>query len=136
MNSPKMAVASALRPILDEFCGFEGQILKSVWLIREDSLVTGVAFTFDQASLTVKANAEDDTVEISSAANDKAVAGNATNVEPWATFIGEPFGWGWVTVNQQGYCDGVLLSFRGITPQLLLSVSSSSIEVSTIKSRS
>ena len=136
MNSRNIATAHELKPILDEFCRVEDQALKSVRLIHEDGALSGIAFDFDQFSVTIEANANDDTVEISSRgvfALDKAIGTDATNVQPWAAVIGEPFGWGWVTVNQQGYCDGVLLSFRGITPQFLLNVVASSIDVSTIE---
>ena len=123
MNNPKIAAASGLRPILDEFCRVEGQVLKSVCLMHEDGVLRGIVFHFGQCSLTVKANADDDTAEISLGdgfALDKTIGTDATNAQPWANVIGEPFGWGWVTVNEQGYCDGVLLSFRGITAQILL----------------
>jgi hypothetical protein len=43
------------------------------------------------------------------------------------------FGWGWITMNQQGYCDGLLLSFgKVIFPQLVLNVMASAIEVGKI----
>jgi hypothetical protein len=48
--------------------------------------------------------------------------------KPWRGFIGEPFGWGWITINQQDALDGILISFAGITPQLMLNVMASSIE--------
>jgi hypothetical protein len=41
---------------------------------------------------------------------------DASPCEPWSGLIGEPFGWGWITINQQDALDGILLSFRGITP--------------------
>jgi hypothetical protein len=49
--------------------------------------------------------------------------------KPWSALIGAAFGWGWITINQQGYCDGVLLSFNGHLPTLLLSVVGSSITI-------
>jgi hypothetical protein len=52
--------------------------------------------------------------------------------EPWRRFIGEVFGWGWITINQQDALDGILLSFDGITPQVMLNVMASSIKESLI----
>lgn len=49
--------------------------------------------------------------------------------EPWQKLIGKECGWTWVTINQQGYRDGVLLSFSGIVPSVMLHVIASSIEV-------
>jgi len=43
------------------------------------------------------------------------------------------FGWGWLTINQQGYIDGDMLSFAGITPRLLITVVASSLKVSGIE---
>jgi Family of unknown function (DUF6334) len=39
---------------------------------------------------------------------------------------------GYAVVNQQGYCDGLLLSFGDIRPKVLLQVMASSIEVKAI----
>jgi len=51
---------------------------------------------------------------------------------PWKKFLGKELGWTWVAVNQQGYCDSVMLSFDGIVPTILLNVVASSIKVCTI----
>jgi hypothetical protein len=37
-----------------------------------------------------------------------------------------------VIVNQQGYCDGAMLSFDGIRPGVLLTVVASALKVSAI----
>jgi hypothetical protein len=50
----------------------------------------------------------------------------------WDRFIGKAFGWGWVTVNQQGYCDGALLGFDGISPNISIEVMASSIKTSVL----
>src|SRR5262249_54880039 len=57
-----------------------------------------------------------------------------TRSKIWRPFIGKPFGWGWITVNQQRYCDGALLGFQDIAPAIFLEVVASSIEVSRIVS--
>jgi len=93
-----------------------------------------VILDFGQISLIIEARSEDDTVEIwtdqgSTVAKTGVDAGKS---KPWSGLIGKPFGWGWVTINQQGYCDGVLLSFGGITPQIFLNVVASSIDESDL----
>src|SRR5207245_1950080 len=52
--------------------------------------------------------------------------------EIWQSLIATTFGWGWVTINQQGYCDGVLLSFNGMQPTIMLGVAGSSITINRI----
>lgn len=54
------------------------------------------------------------------------------SVWPWDRYVGKECGWTWIAINQQGYCDGALLSFEGIIPSILLHVIASSIEVFTI----
>jgi hypothetical protein len=59
---------------------------------------------------------------------------NLTSSSFWREFVGQPFGWGWAVMNQQGYSDGVLLSFGGVTPQVLLEVIASSLKTHRIGS--
>jgi hypothetical protein len=54
--------------------------------------------------------------------------------EPWRNLIGQAFGWGWITINQQDALDGILLSFDGIIPLVMLNVIASSIKESVIQS--
>jgi hypothetical protein len=52
--------------------------------------------------------------------------------EPWQSLIARSFGGGWVTINQQGSCDGVLLSFNGMQPTIMLGVVGSSLTINRI----
>ncbi len=101
-----------------------------VWRVYDEGCVARVILDFDQLSLIIEARPEDDTVEIrTEEVNPIGKAGvDASNSDLWSSFIGKQFGWGWATINQQGYCDGVLLSFGGITPQVMLNVVASSID--------
>ena len=133
-DSAKAAAGTALQPVLDAFHAVDGQLLISVSEIHEDGCLTGIVFTFEKNTLTVAAKADDDSVELSiTASSGNRPSDDFSDRQPWVTFIREPFGWGWLTVNQQGHCDGVLLSFRGIVPQLALTVEASSFSVGTIK---
>jgi Family of unknown function (DUF6334) len=48
---------------------------------------------------------------------------------PWRELVGKECFWTWVAVNQQGYCDGALLSFEGVVPNVLLNAICSSVTV-------
>lgn len=133
LNSAKIAAGTALRPVLDAFHSVDGQLLISVSEVHEEGCLNRIVLTFERNTLTLAANTDDDSVELSvTTSSGKTPTQKVRNRQPWLTFIGEPFGWGWLTLNQQGYCDGVLLSFRGILPQLVLTVEASSFSVGTI----
>jgi hypothetical protein len=126
----RRATAEAASPLLDNFQQIETQVLRSVFRVTDDGCLARNTLRFDRSFLAIDARSDDDAVELE--------AGELTGVptegldasasEPWKDLIGKPFGWGWVTINQQGYCDGVLLSFDGIIPQVLLNVVASSID--------
>jgi len=42
---------------------------------------------------------------------------DVSSSEPWHGLIGETFGWGWITINQQDALDGILLSFGELLPK-------------------
>jgi hypothetical protein len=132
----KSRVAEVLLPLLSEFHSIDGQSLRAVRNIYTEGSLCQIVLSFDSAALIVAADENDDSVDLKvadAASLDDAGSVDVSQTEPWQTFIGEPFGWGWLTVNQQGYCDGFILSFGGITPQLLLNVAASSISVSRIE---
>jgi Family of unknown function (DUF6334) len=114
MTSPRIAAAEALLPILSPFGEIGCVPLKAVRESYVFEMVSRLAFDFGHATLLIEAIADDDTVAISTSIPSTAEEG-ATDVsgrEPWRDLIAKEFGWGWVTINQQGYLDGVLLSFR------------------------
>jgi hypothetical protein len=85
--------------------------------------------------MTITAEAEDDSINvlINRTPSDGAGGHDASESPPWREFIGQEFGWTWIVVNQQGYCDGVMLNFgKDIFPQLLLNVIASSITIGLI----
>lgn len=132
IQSIAVPVAEALHQALSVFHAVSQESLRAV---RVENDLERVIFDFDKGALVVEGNPDDDSIEIrlvsqGEFAGIQAVA--ASHLDPWAPFIGKPFGWGWITVNQQGYCDGLLLSFGGIDPQLLLTVAASALVVSTI----
>ncbi|SRR5213593_273957 len=132
----KTKAAEALYPILDAFHLIGDKSLRSVRQIYTEGCLDRIVLDFDSVSLLVTADENDDSIDfkIANVADVGNVSGiDASCLEPWVAFIGKRFGWGWITMNQQGYCDGLLLSFGEIIfPQLVLNVMASSIEVGKI----
>jgi len=126
----RLEAARALNEVLGSFHRLDGQTLRAVWRIDDHGNYARVILDFDKTSFVVEACPDDDTVEFWTeetivAAEDRTDASKATT---WTGVIGKPFGWGWITINQQGYCDGILLSFGGISPQVMLQVVASSLK--------
>lgn len=124
-----------LNPQLLEFHKISERELKAVWRVYEEGCLATVILEFDQVSLLAEAQPADDTLAFKVISNEHNFPGriNAGNSVPWNEFVGMKFGWGWVVINQQDALDGILLSFDGITPQVLLTVVASSINESGIR---
>jgi hypothetical protein len=128
LNNAKIKAGTALRPVIEAFHIGDGQLLTFVSEVYEDSCLTRIVFAFERNTLTVAANAEDDNVALSvTNPSGRLPPHDASDREPWVSIIRELFRWGWRTLNQQGYCDGVLLSFRRIIPRFVLTVEASSL---------
>jgi hypothetical protein len=115
----------------------DSEILSGVFERETDECRDGLLLVFSTKTLLFEANEDDDTISVT--CGSVTTSNHRSSFRPirtaiWQPLVGKPFGWGWVTVNQQGYCDGALLSFDGITPSVLLGVIASSIEVSTVTS--
>ena len=135
IRSIAVPVAEALHQTLSVFHAVSQESLRAV---RIENGLERVIFEFEKGALVVEGDPDDDSIEIRLVNQGEFASTQAVEVshlDPWAPFIGKPFGWGWITVNQQGYCDGLLLSFGGIDPQLLLTVAASALVVSTIMRR-
>ncbi|MGA2858719.1 MAG: DUF6334 family protein [Candidatus Sulfotelmatobacter sp.] len=136
MASTKTRAAEALFPLLSSFHALNGLSLKAVRETRVDEMVVSIVLDFDSKLLILAADENNDTIELvvrdSSDSEQPPPGGEKGHSSPWQGFIQKKFGWGWVTINQQGYLDGVLLSFDGINPQLIVTVVASSLKVSHI----
>jgi hypothetical protein len=130
VDDAKTAAARALNPLLEVFHALDGQKLRAVWRIYDHACLSTIILEFTQQWLVIRANPADDTIELS--VDHRAIPDSqrtcANDDAPWKRWIGADFGWGWVVTNQQGYCDGAMLSFGGITPQLLIIVEASSLK--------
>jgi hypothetical protein len=135
MSTVKSRTAEAIAPMLTAFHAVVDRPLRAAWEVYIEGSLDRVVLDFGQISLVVAADENDDSIDITATetADLRGVGGvDRSLVDPWNNLIGKPFGWGWVTVNQQGYCDGLLLSFGGIVPQVLLNVIASSIKIAAI----
>lgn len=124
-----------LHRLLLEFHGINGHPLRAVWRVYTEQCLDKIVLRFDTDSLVVEVEPDDDTIVFHVISNKDLNINSwieASHSEPWCGLIGVPFGWGWITINQQDALDGILLSFGGITPQLMLNVMASSIEESII----
>lgn len=136
MTTVKTRAAEALAPMLSAFHAIDGRPLKAVRKIYTEGSLDKLVLDFGTMSLIVVADRNDDSIDIAvtdmpDVRNTDGVDGS--HLEPWNKFIGKPFGWGWITINQQGYSDGLLLSFGDVVPQLILNVIASSLKVSVIR---
>ena len=110
----------------------EPESLQAVYEKVTDESRETLVLQFTTKSLLFCANPDDDTISV--CCGDSAVLNTPawTRVDakkPWKSLIGSVFGWGWITINQQGYCDGVLLSFNGVLPTIMLCVIASAITI-------
>jgi hypothetical protein len=135
MTTGPTVVTKATLAMLSEFHKISDNELQAVQLYYADGSLVQLILNFGSIYLIVMANENDDSIEfVTTDTNDFRNSGgaDASHREPWKRFIGKSFGWGWVTVNQQGYCDGLLLSFESIIPQVMLNVMASSIKIALI----
>lgn len=134
MTSVTTGLGEALESILAAFRFFTDSCqcpdLRKVREVRTEGSLDHIVLDFGGMCLLVSANQDDDSIHVERvhSAGKGAQGLDVSSHDPWVSFIGKPFGWGWATVNQQGYCDGVLLSFGGIFPGVLLNVVASSLK--------
>lgn len=128
-----LTVGKALYAKLSAFQETNGSLLREVRQAWAHGNLERVVLDFGAGVLIVDAEAHDDSINFRcEEANCSTDAQLGTSGGFWQDFIGRTFGWGWITVNQQGYCDGLLLSFDGIEPQVSMSVVASSIKLRRI----
>ena len=121
---------------LDAFREIQDLELQGVLEIREHDELVSIEFDFGISQLTLRANQDDDSLEISVGRSDPPPTNPTENLNPpclWKETVGRKFGWGWVTINQQGYLDGVLLSFDGFIPGIIVNVVASSLKIGSVQ---
>ncbi len=117
--------STALEPF--QACG-QKQLTAVLHGDAEDGEVLLLVFGND--ALSLKSDPDQDTlVVVFGPVGDTGDLDDLTGDAPWSRFIGKPFFWGWLTVNQQGYTDGALISFDGVIPEVGVNVVASSLEI-------
>ncbi len=113
----------------------EEQRLEEVWQRVEEGCRELVALKFSAGVLTFEVDADTDTVEARFQETEAFNPAGLTRADadaPWLSLMRRSFGWGWVAINQQGYHDGVLLSFDGLEPSVLLVAAASALRIYTV----
>src|SRR5688572_30472593 len=108
MNTPERS--------LGEFFLVEGHPLNRVWQEYQNSNVRLLMLDFGAQSLLITSISADGTIRFRTSPKeevDRKDYKDISETRPWVEFLGGEFGWGWITLNQQGYWDGLLLSFGG-----------------------
>lgn len=126
----KLRAAEALFPLLTIFHEIDGARLDGVTQVASDGVLLEIRLHVGSRVLGVKAIEQDDTIDLFLAGEHGVVEGvGVDHLQPWSDLVGKQIGWGWVIVNQQGYLDGILLSFGGVVPELLIAVVASGLQV-------
>jgi hypothetical protein len=113
----------------------DDQRLQEVFERVEDDCRDAVVLKFPTVVLTVSVNPDNDTVEVrcqDAGSYDVTELVTITRSSPWAHYVGQTFGWGWIMINQQCYQDGVLLSFDGLEPVVAITAAASSLRVYSV----
>src|SRR5262249_27987966 len=113
----------------------KAEILREVYERDVNQSRNQLILVFTTKFLVFQVNRDDDTISVFSrgiARFDKRGLSRKSRSRFWKPFIEKSFGWGWATVNQQGYYDGALLSFDDLPPAVFLEVVASSIEISGV----
>ncbi|TAN22151.1 MAG: hypothetical protein EPN33_10930 [Acidobacteria bacterium] len=129
-----MKAAIALDPVLASFGSITGQRLEGVRAEHCEGLLVQLVLDFGEQSIIAVADADYDTLELGVGPRPRASElVEVISKPPWPIYRAQPFAWGWLTINQQGYVDGALLGFGDdIYPKLVLNVMGSEIKVGTI----
>ena len=125
--------ASVLFPRLSIFNSISNLSLVSVAQKSSEGRLDEMVLDFGATRLIVTANEEEDSMEVRTAQEiNTAGFDDVSQSDPWNTFVGKKFGWGWLTINHLGYWDGLVLGFGVPAPQIMLHVTASSIKIAVI----
>ncbi len=125
----KGRIGSVLRPVLSPFHEVDGCPLKGVWETSIDDDLESIQLEFEPGYLNIDVDRTDDTLNIGISRERRQDSECASHRAPWKQQIGKSFGWGWIGVNQQGFLDGVSLSFGSVVPQFSITAIASSLRL-------
>jgi hypothetical protein len=125
-----VSIATSLNPTLvpDRDAPYR---LGGVFELVVDGCRDELVLALDHATLKFRPDPDTDSLDVQFAdadfqplPNHRPLTGTALD-----RFAGSEFGWSWLAVNQQGFCDSAMLSFNGITPNVLIHVIGSSVMI-------
>lgn len=133
--SDTKATGVGLQAALQPFLAAQGKVLTAV-LQDEVNEAECILLVFDSECLTFQCDPDLDVVTLSfGPVTPSDEADDLTASAAWSRFIGKEFFLGWLTVNQQGATDGVLLSFDGVVPEIGLNVVAATFETLEVRQR-
>jgi hypothetical protein len=135
MENAKSKIAEAAVTMLSSFQALGEEPLRDVRYIYADGSLDRIILYFGSRLVEVAADGTDDTIDFSVRECGNEAGGEGPpekRVQTWAKFLGKPLFWVWVMVGQGGYLDGLIISFGGMIPDVLLTVVASSIKVATV----
>ena len=107
--------ASVSFPRLSIFQSISSLPLISVGEKSSEGRLEEMVLDFGETSLIITANEEEDSLEVRAAQRpDTADFVDVSGAEPWNKFVGKKFGRGWLTVNQLGAWDGLVLGSEAL----------------------
>ena len=97
---------------LNKLFDMENRVLLSTAEARSFDILESITLSLECCDVKIAADAEFDTVRVE-LANREHDSPRPTNAcaAPWSNYVGLLLSWAWLTVNYQGYPDGVVLSF-------------------------
>lgn len=133
MRTELKSAGEALIPVFAAFHAAQHKVLTAV-LNDEQEDGERLLLVFGAESLYLLCDPEMDVLDVAfGPAEASGEAIDLTADPAWSRFIGKEFFCGWFTINQQGYTDGVLLSFDGVVPEIGVNVIASSLETLELK---
>lgn len=98
-------MASVVTEIVDSYGALSevrGQPVAGIGLVA-------LTLRFEHASVLVEADADDDTIRLTSTSGTEGES--LSHLAPWTSAVGRGVRWVWSLTNQQGYDDGVQMEF-------------------------
>ncbi len=135
MHDFRTVIAEAAVPAMSAFELLGSDPLQAVRYFTIEGSLDRIVLDFGPHSIVIAADFKDDSLGftiVDPQTNDDPKGVDVTNSQPWASLLGKPFVWAWMAVDQRGYIDGLLISFSGMIPQVLLTVVASSIKVASV----
>jgi hypothetical protein len=107
----------------------------NVFEFIEDECLCAIKVCLSDKILIFSANPDDDTLKVDYS-NEMSFETDgwrciSTDI-PWINILGHHIDMLWITINNQGYCDGAIIGIDGLLPSIIMNVIASNICVFNI----